>query len=77
MKNEANPCIKTVGKWIFKTKVVRHSYRRTSISKFISSSETFHVHYTCEKCGATKTDKFVEKDTLIIMGVSVDELESI
>jgi hypothetical protein len=73
MKN----CIKEIGWWIFKTKTVIHSWKVSSIGKFMSSSDTFHVHYKCENCGATKTKRFIEKDTLILMGIPVEEIEKI
>lgn len=72
-----NPCIKIIGRWIFKTEVIRHTYERVNISKFMPCSDTFHVHYKCEKCGATKKEKFIEKDALIMQGVPIEELESI
>jgi len=74
MKNE---CIKIEGWWIFKTVVVRHNWEVEMISKFMRTSDTFHVHKKCIKCGATMTNKFVEQDTLILMGVPVKELEKI
>ena len=76
-ENKINPCIVKIGWWVFKWKGVIHTYRRTNISKFMYCSETFHIHYECEKCGATKIEKFVEKDTLIMAGVSVEELENV
>lgn len=72
-----NPCVTEVGWWIFKSKEVIHTWRRTHISKFMSSSDTFHEHWKCKVCGATKTDRFVEYDDLLKRGASVEELENL
>jgi len=70
-------CIKKIGWWIFKDEVVIHNYKLTSVNKFMSSSDTFHVNYKCKKCGATKKERFVEKDTLIKWGIPVEKIEKI
>lgn len=70
-------CIKEVGWWIFKTKVVRHNFKPIGVNKFMSSSETFHVHYKCENCGITKKRHFVEKNELLLMGCLPDKIEDI
>ena len=72
-----NNCIKIIGWWIFKSKVVIHTWRISSISKFMDCSDTFHVHYKCKECGATKTSRFIEKDTLILWGIPVSDIEDI
>lgn len=72
-----HPCIKIVGWWIFKHKAVIHNYKAYAISKFMRSSETFHLHSECENCGITKERAFVEKDELIMMGISSDVIENI
>jgi hypothetical protein len=78
-EDKVNPCITEVRMlWgLFKWKEVIHNYKRYGIGKFMTCSDTYHVHYECERCGARRTEKFVEKDTLILQGVSVEELESI
>lgn len=72
-----NNCIKVVGWWIFKTKVIIHNYKAYAISKFMRSSDTFHLHSKCENCGITRERAFVEKDELILMGISPKVIEEI
>lgn len=70
-------CIKEKKFLFWKYKKVEHNYQLNYISKFMDSSETFHLHKKCRDCGITITEKFVDKDTLILLGVPVKEIEKI
>lgn len=69
-----NNCIK-IKKFLFwKIKTVVHDYKMYRISKFMDSSETYHVGYKCSNCGCSYSDIFVEQDYLILNGIPVEEL---
>ena len=77
LSTENNPCIKTLGWWIFKYKTVIHTMRMKYIYKFMYSSTSYHVVSECELCGATEDEGFVEKDKLILWGIPVKDIENI
>jgi len=77
LPTEVNPCIKTVGWWIFKYKAVIHTMRIKYIYKFMMSSDSYHVVSECKLCGVTKDEAFVEKDKLILWGIPVKDIENI
>jgi len=70
-------CIKTVGWWIFKTRVVRHNFKPIGVWKFMFSSTSYHVNYKCESCGITEERAFVTKDELLLMGCLPSKIEGI
>ena len=59
-------CIKEKKFLFWKWKQVEHNYKMHRISKFMKTSDTFHVDYKCSTCGATYTKKFVEQDELML-----------
>lgn len=77
MSENGNKCIKEKRLLFYKYKVLEHSYKVSFISKFMDCSTDFRVHYECEGCGATKVEKFVDKDSLILRGFPVKELEKV
>lgn len=70
-------CIKEKKFLFWKWRAVEHCWKIHSISKFMDSSETFHVNCVCADCGAARTDKFVKYDTLILKGFSAETLNKI
>lgn len=74
---EVNPCIQTIGWWIFKYKTVIHTMRMLYIYKFITSSNSYHVVSKCKLCGVTEDKAFVEKNDLILWGIPAKDIENI
>jgi hypothetical protein len=70
-------CIKEERFLFWKYKVVRHKYDIIGINKFMYSSDTFHVHYKCKNCGLSKSDSFIEPDTLILNGIAPEILNEV
>ena len=70
-------CIKEERFLFWKWKVIHHTYELKRVNKFMWVSQTYHCHYQCTVCGITKTEKFVEKDKLILEGIPVSEIEKI
>lgn len=71
-----NNCIKNKKFLWWKWRVVEHSYKPKYISKFMTSSDDYHLEYECE-CGANFTAKFVTQDELILIGVDIKKLEKL
>ncbi len=70
-------CVKSKKFLFWKYQTVDHDYQMFRISKFMKSSDTFHVEFKCSRCGAEKKEKFVEQDDLILAGITVDQLKKI
>ena len=73
-QNIMNNCIKEKKFLWWKWKVVEHNYKPKRISKFMTSSNTYHLDYECE-CGAEFIKKFVTQDSLILMGIDINKLK--
>ena len=69
-----NNCIKKKKFLWWKWNVIEHNYKPRTISKFMTSSDTYHLDYECE-CGAEYTRRFVTQDDLILMGIDINKLK--
>ena len=69
-----NNCIKEKKFLWWKWVVLEHNYKPKKISKFMLSSDTYHLNYECE-CGAEYTERFVTQDSLILLGVDINKLK--
>ena len=70
-------CIKKKKFLFWKWVVIKHDYVIHRISKFMITSDTFHVTRKCSVCGIERTEKFVDQDYLLKIGIPVDEIDKI
>ena len=71
-----NNCFKNKKFLWFKWNVIEHNYKPKRISKFMTSSDIYHLDYECE-CGAEIIEEFVTQDSLILMGIDINKLKTL
>ena len=70
-------CLKHQRFLFFKWEALIHNFELVMVSKFMSSSNTFHAYYKCSECGLEKKEEFTTADELIRQGVPPLELNKI
>jgi len=70
-------CLKEKRFLFWKYKTGEHDLIVHAISKFMSSSHHFQVHWTCKNCNKREKESFVENDRLIKMGFNQSDLNNV
>jgi len=68
-------CLKNPKKILWFNYYGTHDEEILYAGKFMLSSQNFRVRFKCKKCGAERTQSFVEWDELLRLGMSNKEIE--
>lgn len=70
-------CLKEKRFLFWKYKTVEHDFIVWAISKFMSCSHHFQVHWARKNCDRRETESFFENDRLIKMGFNQSDLNKV